>query len=418
MKIGKEQKLNNAGFSLLELMVAVLILAVISAPFLHSFVTTARVNRKAKNKLNATMAAQDIMEGLKGSRTEEIEAQFADPAGVSVNFTLIANEAVRDRDNIVYQPSDPDGFQYVIKNLKYQNATYDARIKLDAAPYRDKSKQNTSDTPDYVAPNFDPLIQVSAMDNSRDGIFMADNREFQDYVMEELKKQDAASDWGHVTRTFTIQIAKTGSVGDVDTQLVKVDTEYKDTVTGAFYKESNTAYSNEVTASSGCTLRGMYFFYFPCYSAKQDVIDIYNPDKIECTVYLMKQKTTVPSELAMLQSLELSYRPKINLFESGATIDNKKTTIRSNFTKNLYFSEDPEQYNDPANQLNRAEFGFNYSYGWPARYYGAEDVANTEQVDRMFEAVVEIYEGGTADSPSGWEAEKRLAVLEGSKIDQ
>ena len=48
---GKERKLNkNAGFSLVELLIAVTILAIIVIPLLHMFVTTSRLNGKAKQK--------------------------------------------------------------------------------------------------------------------------------------------------------------------------------------------------------------------------------------------------------------------------------------------------------------------------------------------------------------------------------
>ena len=41
----KDQQLNkNAGFSLLELLIAVTILAIITIPMLHMFVTSARIN--------------------------------------------------------------------------------------------------------------------------------------------------------------------------------------------------------------------------------------------------------------------------------------------------------------------------------------------------------------------------------------
>ena len=46
---GEERKLNkNAGFSLVELLIAVTILAIIVIPLLHMFVTTSRLNGKAK----------------------------------------------------------------------------------------------------------------------------------------------------------------------------------------------------------------------------------------------------------------------------------------------------------------------------------------------------------------------------------
>ena len=73
----KVQQLNkNAGFSLLELLIAVTILAIITIPMLHMFVTSARINGKSRITLRATVLAQDIVEGLKAYHIDEIQDQF------------------------------------------------------------------------------------------------------------------------------------------------------------------------------------------------------------------------------------------------------------------------------------------------------------------------------------------------------
>ena len=60
----KHQK-NNKGFSLIELLVAITILAVVMIPMLHSFITSARANAKARKVMEATTAAQNLMEEMK-----------------------------------------------------------------------------------------------------------------------------------------------------------------------------------------------------------------------------------------------------------------------------------------------------------------------------------------------------------------
>ena len=46
----------NGGYSLLELLVAVVILAIIAAPFLQSFIMSVKTNEKAKKAEQATIA--------------------------------------------------------------------------------------------------------------------------------------------------------------------------------------------------------------------------------------------------------------------------------------------------------------------------------------------------------------------------
>ena len=54
------KKKNNRGFSLIELLVSVTILAIIVIPLMHSFITAVRTNEKAKRTLNATTAGQNL----------------------------------------------------------------------------------------------------------------------------------------------------------------------------------------------------------------------------------------------------------------------------------------------------------------------------------------------------------------------
>ena len=50
----ERRQLNNEGFSLIELLIAIVILSIIVVPLLHSFVTSARTNAKSRNTMHAT----------------------------------------------------------------------------------------------------------------------------------------------------------------------------------------------------------------------------------------------------------------------------------------------------------------------------------------------------------------------------
>lgn len=148
----------NAGFSLVELLIAVTILAIIVIPLLHMFVTSTRINVKSRQTLRATTVAQDIMEGLKAYTLEEVRTQFSLPDGSAssayftptegfyvLNSSMIQGgvreitELEKDRDagGDPVNPSDPDNeiYYFGIENLKMQGGEYDALIKLDASTY-------------------------------------------------------------------------------------------------------------------------------------------------------------------------------------------------------------------------------------------------------------------------------------------
>lgn len=54
----KYQENPDAGFSLVELLIAVTILAIIVVPLLHMFVTSTRINVKSRQTLRATTVAR------------------------------------------------------------------------------------------------------------------------------------------------------------------------------------------------------------------------------------------------------------------------------------------------------------------------------------------------------------------------
>ena len=61
----RKGKLNNAGFSLVEVLVAMAVLAILSIPVLGSFSNAARINHKARKEENANTVASDIVEQFK-----------------------------------------------------------------------------------------------------------------------------------------------------------------------------------------------------------------------------------------------------------------------------------------------------------------------------------------------------------------
>lgn len=172
-------KASNAGFSLVELLIAVVILAIIVIPLLRMFVTSTRINVKSRQMLRATTVAQDIMEGLKAYTLEEVRTQFTPPEGTSgdsyffptegfyvVNSSMIQG-GVREIEELeIDDPDDPDSeiYYFGIKNLKMQGGEYDALIKLDASTYTEAKVEGA----DGSSPTAD------AHDNAFNGSFYAE----------------------------------------------------------------------------------------------------------------------------------------------------------------------------------------------------------------------------------------------------
>lgn len=157
------RKLNkDAGFSLLELLIAVVILAIIVIPLLNLFLSSNKLNIRSRQTLRATTAAQDIMEGLKAYNMEEIKAQFADPAsGFYVIDSRLIKGGVAEETALEV---DPGLYVFSMKELNMQGSKFDAKIEVDGRRYMNPLN------PDPSKPADDPANRAynsAAMSDAR-----------------------------------------------------------------------------------------------------------------------------------------------------------------------------------------------------------------------------------------------------------
>lgn len=127
MKHAKEEQLNNEGFSLVELLIAIVILSIIVVPLLHSFVTSARTNAKSRNTMHATAIAEDVMEQFEAHTLGEM-ADTYEAASVE-GFT---NTVKRGED------IDSDGdleWVYTFRDSSTTSGAYDVVTTLDPSAY-------------------------------------------------------------------------------------------------------------------------------------------------------------------------------------------------------------------------------------------------------------------------------------------
>jgi len=89
------RKEENRGFSLVELLVAVVILGVIAVPFFHAFVSVFNTNGKSRKVAQATTAAQNVMEELRAVSAASIVAAGYSPESSS---TYTKNVSVDGHD--------------------------------------------------------------------------------------------------------------------------------------------------------------------------------------------------------------------------------------------------------------------------------------------------------------------------------
>ena len=68
----KNRRVNHKGVTIFEVMIAIALFAIIITPVMRSFITSMRVNQKARRAMIATDVAQTIMEGISGKSYEQV----------------------------------------------------------------------------------------------------------------------------------------------------------------------------------------------------------------------------------------------------------------------------------------------------------------------------------------------------------
>ena len=152
----KRRKFNNKGFSLVELIAAVAILAVVVTPLLHSFVTSTNISRRATRITEATLAGKNILEAVDARPIAEFQkitdtnlaAELLGNGGDTVDITPIGEFDVGG--DIV--PDDEGGFDIALQNIRAGNAYYDAKVEFsrgDSQPSYADSNGNRVDSTSY-----------------------------------------------------------------------------------------------------------------------------------------------------------------------------------------------------------------------------------------------------------------------------
>lgn len=452
----RRHQTNNRGMTLVELLVAIVLLAIVVVPLLHTFVSSARANQKARERLRLTTAAQDIMEGLKADSIEELAYQFnypdvmhasnpdikeenefhvlrrdlikGTPEEVRVELDEGTREAsgvsdvdagetdedkspsVRSTDGgVTYNFTEkPSGkYFFTMDNVTLQNMQFDALVEIDATRYR----VDGSITEDTARHNEKEVIDITGMDAKYDAFFVQPADMMATVVQEMNTKFVPAT--ALTTKDLSMKIAiSTSSVMSAGKTLTKAKVIYTFTTdviapeTDPYeYQKEYDFFSNYAT---GAELRNVYLFYFPLYEARHsiaDVIEYSNPDSIPSTLYIVKQQ---PVNTVGLSMKEQAYHCRFNLIEAGTRSD-PITKFRTNLGKNLFDVYTPEA---TPTSLSGIEYCFNGGAMDPEPF-GVGNLSGEQVIDRVFDITIDLYRSGA--HANGFPIADKLTTLSGSK---
>lgn len=167
-------RLNNAGMSLVEVIVAVMILSMTAIPVMHSLTTAAYYNLKARNRQNVTFAAESLMEAFKGydifdsehpltspdapdiilpdANKDTLEWLFSGKGDSKETLRAMLGAVEIGEPSAVFSGPQPQTAEFTIPGMKTEDGrTYYVRIK--AGPRKENNileLENFSDETDAV----------------------------------------------------------------------------------------------------------------------------------------------------------------------------------------------------------------------------------------------------------------------------
>lgn len=403
-----QSKDNNKGFSLLELLVAVAILAVIVTPFLFAFLTTTRINKSTKEAQRAKFAATNVMEDI---RSRDVDS-------------VLAESTLQDDGTYLYTTTqEADGVDFTVE------ATLDPRITT-----KNDKEEDEDEATDY---NAKALANIYGMSSKYDGFFeldaTTDNSKIEqlaEVLLGNRNKDKLQQVYDSVNREIILTITGNES-GGTD---VKVRSEYK-MPSGASINTVSTQDQIVYTDTTGdIELRGIYLFYNPLYNGTKkqakETITVVNEKNIPCTVYLCKQEWPPTTGEHADKSFPFftyckydsesdrnsNYLVNVRLKEpkrSDSDIPNGSdanvvTTIRTNIDTLSDVKKLDEYLNNSSTKVDKNHLNLTYSNSGDnytfektiqgtvysaAKIMGLRDLAGVEVRDHVFKVTVNAYKG-------------------------
>jgi prepilin-type N-terminal cleavage/methylation domain-containing protein len=323
------KRLGNKGFSLLELLIGITMLAIIVVPILHAFLTSSKTSGKAKEVRNETIAAQNIIEAYAAadivtilSNPSKMLSALGDTAAIArLEQLVIGQDSISRYEQVTDYGSaakDGPGYRLYLTGVATGGKTYDAVLNIDASKY---SNRNSAGIVDYK-PMDAVYVQPGPGDDSNPDDIAAKNFASQARIDSGLDILDNYFA-DKMTRKVTITIEKIGGPSGIIscTALYKYATPFTyalpdnstdppegsteppedspepQTVTKHYSLSINNDFYSGSYTEGGNNLYGLYFFFYPnatvgaAYlydNVPGDTIEIVNRNNIDMSVYLIR----------------------------------------------------------------------------------------------------------------------------------
>lgn len=188
---------DNSGLSIVEVLVAVAILAIVFVPLLKTFTQASTINGRAQKLQNVTSLAEGVMEDVKGKSIQELHDLAVDDPKVS--FLPLDEDGTLTKGNLKNVPPYTVTYENVTAT---QGITYDAVVTISTDNYKstdrsDARKANklshNDDIGDVSDANIRELPQINKVDSNRNAVLSWELNKYDNKALENLAAENSVS---------------------------------------------------------------------------------------------------------------------------------------------------------------------------------------------------------------------------------
>lgn len=415
--VKRNKKLNNDGFSLVELLIAVTILSIIVAPMLHSLVTSLNTNAKARRLMHATQIAEDVMEEFEAHSIQEMMDIYS---AAPYNYTVTEDNSVSNKGKVTFTGS----------NASVASGRYDIEVVLD------------STKTEYAPINNMEIADIENLSGGVNALYMDSLQEINSaYVYfgnYSLGTYSESTIRANTTRNIDIIIGKTpltvdlGAAGTttVDVYTVTAEIQYEcpamylqdyaptkypqnakeyiifsnaaDVNEQAKAIKNGTSTETEVISS----LANIVLCIEPRVDGGADYIKVKNPQNVDTNIFLVMQGDDSKINNAGCKVHYDLYEANGSWMPSAGSSVTANCTLRTNLLNNqgtYYGYHNLDNGNGMSGQAYRDSATGSYTIGADNGGSGvdalnilkADELTPTDKYNRIYEITVKVYADGT-----------------------
>ena len=184
---------DNSGLSIVEVLVAVAILAIVFVPLLKTFTQASTINARAQKLQNVTSLAEGVMEDVKGKSIQELHDLAVEREDVS--FLPLDKDGTLTKGNLNNVPP----YTVTYKNVTAtQGITYDAVVTISTDNYKSTDRSDArkagNDIGDVSDANIRELPQINKVDSNKNAVLSWEINKYDNKALENLAAENSVTD--------------------------------------------------------------------------------------------------------------------------------------------------------------------------------------------------------------------------------